>query len=120
MSVTVREVTNPSGTLDVLKLTGLLLIMYFGVRMRRCRFGSLREDPSGGVPLQCETCALPKRIFVLTEDGALGYFGGGLGGDKDLQEPFLRAHLTAALAKGEGEIHVGELPEVGVVGVTIW
>ena len=81
-----------------------------GVWTCRCRAGSVCEGFSGGIPLQCETCALPKRIFVLTEDGALGYFGGGLGGDKDLQEPFLRAHLTAALAKGEGEIHVGRCP----------
>ncbi|RPD60188.1 hypothetical protein L226DRAFT_535116 [Lentinus tigrinus ALCF2SS1-7] len=57
---------------------------------------------------------------ILAEAFHYSYFGGGLGGNKDLQEPFLRAHLTAALAKGEGEIHVGELPEVGVVGVTLW
>lgn len=48
------------------------------------------------------------------------YFSGGLGGDKTLQEPFLHAHLTAALAAGEGEIHVVAVDGVGPVGVALW
>lgn len=50
----------------------------------------------------------------------LEYFAGGLGGDKALQEPFLLAHLTAALAAGEGEIHVVALDGVGPIGVALW
>ena len=87
--------------------------------MCRCRAESLCEDFSRGIPLQCVTCVLSTFLYS-PRTRPVEYFDGGLGGDKDLQEPFLRAHLTAALAKGEGEIHVGELPDVGVVGVTIW
>ncbi|KAI0749656.1 hypothetical protein C8Q80DRAFT_1163263 [Daedaleopsis nitida] len=57
---------------------------------------------------------------VLAEAFQYNYFAGGLGGDKALQEPFLRAHLTAATTTGEGEIHVAELDGVGVIGVALW
>ncbi|KAI0776856.1 hypothetical protein BD413DRAFT_231015 [Trametes elegans] len=48
------------------------------------------------------------------------FFGGGLAGDNSLQEPILEAHLTAALVDGQGEIHVAELHDAGVVGVAVW
>lgn len=48
------------------------------------------------------------------------FFGTALGGDKSLQEPTLLAQINAALVNGEGEVHVAELPEVGVVGVAVW
>ncbi|KAL1949595.1 hypothetical protein VTO73DRAFT_8476 [Trametes versicolor] len=57
---------------------------------------------------------------ILAEAFGYEYFAGGLGGDKALQEPFLLAHLTAALAAGEGEIHVVALDGVGPVGVALW
>ena len=50
----------------------------------------------------------------------LAYFGRGLGNDKTLQEPFLRVHLTAALAAGEGEIHVASVSDVGTVSLALW
>lgn len=32
----------------------------------------------------------------------------------------MHAHMAAALVKGEGEVHVAELPGEGVVGVAVW
>ncbi|KAI0649020.1 acyl-CoA N-acyltransferase [Trametes meyenii] len=64
--------------------------------------------------------ALDAYAKLLAEAFHYSYFGGGLGNDKDLQEPFLRVHLTAALAAGEGEIHVATLDDVGPVGVALW
>ena len=49
-----------------------------------------------------------------------GYWSGALEKNKDLQEPFLRAHLTAATATNEGELHIAELPDAGIVGVALW
>ncbi|RDX57176.1 hypothetical protein OH76DRAFT_1335643 [Lentinus brumalis] len=41
-------------------------------------------------------------------------------GDRDLQEHMHRAHITAALANNEGEVHIAEVPGEGVVGVAVW
>ncbi|KAI0359757.1 hypothetical protein OH77DRAFT_1517373 [Trametes cingulata] len=57
---------------------------------------------------------------LLAEAFNYQFFGSGLAGDKSLQEPILKAHMTAAIVKGEGEIHVAELPGVGVAGVAVW
>ncbi|KAI0667418.1 acyl-CoA N-acyltransferase [Trametes maxima] len=57
---------------------------------------------------------------LLAEAFGYSYFSGGFAKDKSLQEPALRAHMTAALVEGDGEVHVAELPDVGVAGVTVW
>ncbi|EIW57678.1 uncharacterized protein TRAVEDRAFT_65412 [Trametes versicolor FP-101664 SS1] len=57
---------------------------------------------------------------VLAEAFGYQFFGTALGGDRSLQEPTLLAQINAALVNGEGEVHVAELPEVGVVGVAVW
>ena len=57
---------------------------------------------------------------LLTQSFNSEFFGGALGNDRILQEPMIRAHLAAALVPGEGEVHVAELPDAGVVGVAVW
>ncbi|KAI0831938.1 hypothetical protein BC628DRAFT_1350649 [Trametes gibbosa] len=57
---------------------------------------------------------------ILAESFDYNLFGAGLGNDKSLQEPFILAHLNAALVSGEGQVHVAELPGVGVAGVAVW
>ena len=39
--------------------------------------------------------------------------------DESLQVPMHRAHVAAALT-GEGEVHIAETPDEGVVGVAVW
>ncbi|KAI0776864.1 hypothetical protein BD413DRAFT_231135 [Trametes elegans] len=56
---------------------------------------------------------------VLAESFGYQFFAGALGNDRELQEPIHRAHLGAANT-GEGEVHIAELPDVGVVGVAVW
>lgn len=47
------------------------------------------------------------------------FFAGALMNDKSLQSPMHHAHVDAALT-GEGEVHIAELPDEGVVGVAVW
>ncbi|KAI0326405.1 hypothetical protein GY45DRAFT_1373960 [Cubamyces sp. BRFM 1775] len=63
---------------------------------------------------------LDKYTKLLAEAFHYQFFGGALGNDRSLQEPMIRAHIAAALVPGEGEVHVAELPDVGVVGVAVW
>ncbi|KAI0671831.1 hypothetical protein C8Q78DRAFT_1128996 [Trametes maxima] len=55
-------------------------------------------------PSEAELNAYAK---LLAEAFHYSYFGGGLGNDKELQEPFLR-------------IHIATLDDVGPVGVALW
>lgn len=59
-------------------------------------------------------------IGTSTHTTQTGYFSSGLAKDRSLQEPFLRAHMTGALVDGAGEVHIAELPDIGVVGVSVW
>jgi hypothetical protein len=47
-----------------------------------------------------------------------GYFLSGLGQNEALVKPCIRAHLMSGVIGGE--IHVAELPNVGIVGVAMW
>ncbi|RPD60175.1 acyl-CoA N-acyltransferase [Lentinus tigrinus ALCF2SS1-6] len=68
-------------------------------------------------PSEAEIDAYTK---LLAEAFSYRFFAFALGGDKDLQEPMHRAHITAALANNGGEVHIAELPDEGVVGVAVW
>ncbi|KAM5531780.1 hypothetical protein V8D89_014550 [Ganoderma adspersum] len=57
---------------------------------------------------------------ILAESFNYSFFGSALNKDKALQEPMMHAHMAAALVKDEGEVHIAELPGVGVVGVAVW
>ncbi|KAI0749646.1 acyl-CoA N-acyltransferase [Daedaleopsis nitida] len=57
---------------------------------------------------------------VLAESFEYRFFGFALGGERRFQEPMHKAHLNAALAKNEGEVHIAEWEGQGVVGVSVW
>ncbi|KAH9902675.1 hypothetical protein C8Q73DRAFT_785325 [Cubamyces lactineus] len=61
-----------------------------------------------------------KYITLVAEAFHYDFFGGGMGNDKNMQAPMIRSHIAAALVPGQGELHVAELPDVGVVGVATW
>ncbi|KAI0326404.1 hypothetical protein GY45DRAFT_1373959 [Cubamyces sp. BRFM 1775] len=63
---------------------------------------------------------LDKYTKLVAEAFHYDFFGGGMGNDKAMQEPMIRSHIAAALVPGEGELHVAEMPDVGVVGVATW
>ncbi|KAF8193020.1 hypothetical protein BJ912DRAFT_961764 [Pholiota molesta] len=46
------------------------------------------------------------------------YFLSGLGKNEALVKPCIRAHLMSGVIGGE--IHVAELPDIGIVGVAMW
>ncbi|PIL35482.1 hypothetical protein GSI_02210 [Ganoderma sinense ZZ0214-1] len=71
-------------------------------------------------PITLSDDELDQYAKLLAESFNYNFFGSALNKDKALQEPMMRAHMAAALVKGEGEVHVAELPDVGVVGVAVW
>nr|VWP01288.1 Putative peptide synthase/polyketide synthase [Ganoderma boninense] len=91
MAATVRQLTTPSGT--------IVRIPYVHIRLSD-------SDAATKLIWDCRRWT--------------GFFESALNKDRTLQEPMVRAHMLAALVTGEGEVHVAELPGVGVVGIAVW